>query len=170
MPTNYSENQKSIVRWQIKNNVRDRKPVFCQKCSGQHIDELLCVVCDKWKGLEDYDRAQRKNTDSAVCQAPLYRQHKLTLHQRCQACTYKLVTHKPVNQEVYENENNAFRTPDSSNGVQPDYWTHSNSDVNSEVSALMSHALSDPANTSRHRMSGPLTTTTTAATLAEAYA
>jgi hypothetical protein len=62
----FSETQKTILRWQIKNKVRDGKPIFCQKCTGNHIDELLCNVCNKWKGLEAYDKAQRKKPDDAV--------------------------------------------------------------------------------------------------------
>lgn len=123
--------------------MRNGPAINCQRCSGARVDELMCNVCNKWKGLEDYAKSRRV-PDNAVRCAFDVRRRKLIVRQQCFACTEKQVKHKPVVEEHYEDENKAFITPDSSNGVQPDYWIDSGSDVNSAVSAPSGRCLLRP--------------------------
>ncbi|KAK8200249.1 uncharacterized protein BKA78DRAFT_376455 [Phyllosticta capitalensis] len=41
---------------------------ICMLCTGSPIKELECIVCDTWKALDDYAKAQRKNPDCATCE------------------------------------------------------------------------------------------------------
>lgn len=67
MHAQYSENQKNNVRWQISKGVTNPKAPICNNCNVTHIDELQCIDCDKWKGLEEYAKSRRV-PDEAVRQ------------------------------------------------------------------------------------------------------
>ncbi|KAI4126446.1 MAG: hypothetical protein LQ347_004970 [Umbilicaria vellea] len=41
--------------------------VKCRICTGQQVNEMTCVVCDKVKDLDGFSKAQRRTPDTARC-------------------------------------------------------------------------------------------------------
>lgn len=64
---NFSEKQKTDVRWQLSRSGRITTLPRCFKCTGGQIVEIECVLCHKTKGLEDFAKVQRRKPDDAVC-------------------------------------------------------------------------------------------------------
>lgn len=115
----YSEKQLTDYRWQIRQGNRNPRRPKCQKCAGgNHLVELECQTCHKTKGLEEFAKSQRAVPDDA----------------QCFKCTDDQVSHKPYDEEKYEDASKPFVTPDSSNGIVPDYWSSSASTRDSSVS------------------------------------
>ena len=69
---NFSEKQKTDVRWQISRAGKITTLPKCFKCTGGQLVEIECVMCHKTKGLEDYAKTQRRKPDDAVRILDLY--------------------------------------------------------------------------------------------------
>jgi hypothetical protein len=41
--------------------------VKCRGCVGGQTSELMCIICDETKGLDDFAKTQRRTPDEAVC-------------------------------------------------------------------------------------------------------
>ena len=73
MQTAFSNKQLNTMREAIfqygQAALSDDQPgyVKCRSCSGTQVVELLCSVCDKTKGLDEFAKSQRRNPDTAVC-------------------------------------------------------------------------------------------------------
>ncbi|KAH7075967.1 Stc1 domain-containing protein [Paraphoma chrysanthemicola] len=102
----FSEKQLTDARYQVLHHGSIAKPINCQNCTGAQITEIECTFCFKWKGLEDFAKSQRANSNTA----------------RCFQCTDEQVNRQPIKEDPYEKEK-PFITPDFSGGVAPDYWT-----------------------------------------------
>lgn len=46
--------------------------VTCSMCTAGQITELECSGCDKWMGLDNFAKAQRRKPDQAVCATRRY--------------------------------------------------------------------------------------------------
>ena len=49
-----------------KFNAAKTAVIRCLKCTGGNRVELECNGCDKWKGLDSFAKAQRRDPDTAV--------------------------------------------------------------------------------------------------------
>ncbi|KAL5116011.1 UV-damaged DNA-binding protein rad7 [Pleosporales sp. CAS-2024a] len=120
-PAKYSTKQLTDLRFHFKTQGNYDKRINCQKCTGQPIVEIECIMCHKTKGILDFAKSQRTKPDDA----------------KCYACIAKQVSREPVNHRAYEEGVN-FRTPDHSNGATPEYWTTAGSDMESSGWASVS--------------------------------
>ncbi|KAF2029090.1 hypothetical protein EK21DRAFT_113312 [Setomelanomma holmii] len=102
----FSEKQKTDARWYFDKYGSIAQPILCLNCTGARVMEIECTYCNKTKGLEEFAKSQRARADDA----------------QCYQCTEELVTRRPVNDEKYENPDNAF-IRESVGGMQPEYWT-----------------------------------------------
>jgi len=70
-PTSYSDaRQKDLRDILARNPALDAavvEHVACRDCAGGQVTELECHMCWVWKGLDSFNKAQRKNPDGAVC-------------------------------------------------------------------------------------------------------
>ena len=133
---NFSEKQKTDVRWQISRYGKITTNPKCSKCTGGQLVEIECVMCHKTKGLEDFAKVQRKKPDDAVRISFPSHRAALTQHQTCYACIEIQVTREPVNEERYNDPNKAFIEMESSGGSYPDYWTSASSAHDTTSSAV----------------------------------
>ncbi|KAF2090276.1 hypothetical protein K490DRAFT_54669 [Saccharata proteae CBS 121410] len=69
---NYSN--KRILDLEERISRGQSKTVTCSACLGGQVQELECRMCLKWKGLDDFAKAQRKNPDGAKCNKCMLRQ------------------------------------------------------------------------------------------------
>ncbi|OXV11050.1 hypothetical protein Egran_01189 [Elaphomyces granulatus] len=73
MQNAFSNKQLSTVRQAIYQYgpaaMGDDRPGYakCRTCAGTQVVELLCSVCDKTKGLDEFAKSQRRNPDTARC-------------------------------------------------------------------------------------------------------
>lgn len=63
---NFSEKQKTDVRYQISKQGRITTNPKCLKCTGGQLVEIECSHCHKTKGLEDFAKVQRRKPDDSV--------------------------------------------------------------------------------------------------------
>lgn len=61
---NFSSKQLNDARFAIKN--RAQYKIKCTRCTGGTLVELECMMCNEWKGLEEFAKSQRTKPDSAV--------------------------------------------------------------------------------------------------------
>ena len=62
-PAYYNDAQLNIARWKIQNR-RDanvNKMIKCVACVTQYPEELKCIECKQIKGLDDFEKAERRN-------------------------------------------------------------------------------------------------------------
>ncbi|KAH6618575.1 Stc1 domain-containing protein [Boeremia exigua] len=134
---NFSQKQLTDVRYQVSKAGRINTNPKCFKCTGGQLVELDCVMCHKTKGLEEFAKTQRKNTDSA----------------RCYDCTSIQLEREPVEEQTYDDPRKAFTRQESSSGNYPDYFNSSASsrDTDSNAGEWQDLASTDG---SRHRHEG----------------
>ncbi|KAF3048160.1 hypothetical protein E8E12_010931 [Didymella heteroderae] len=117
---NFSEKQKTDVRWQISMAGRITTNPKCFGCAGGQLVEIECSYCHKTKGLEDFAKAQRRRSDDA----------------QCYACTEIQLAREAVerHERLYEEPGKAFINTESSSGRVPEYWSSTNSTRDTESS------------------------------------
>lgn len=111
----YSNVQLTNARRQIKDSGKITKAINCRKCMGQRVVEIECIMCNKTKGIEEFAKSQRKNSDTA----------------KCFKCMEEQVRQEPINERRYEPGGNPFDTPDHSGGNYPEYWSTTSSTAGS---------------------------------------
>ncbi|OAL49866.1 hypothetical protein IQ07DRAFT_631853 [Pyrenochaeta sp. DS3sAY3a] len=103
---NFSIKQLNEARLQVQASGKITKAPTCKPCTGQRIVEIECHVCGETKGLEQFAKTQRREPDTAVCYQ----------------CTEERVNHAPVDEEAYENPDQAFYKDHNTHGTCPDYF------------------------------------------------
>jgi hypothetical protein len=111
----FSIKQLTDARSQVKNINKIITPPVCHDCNSQQKVEIECTMCNKTKGLEAFAKSQRAKPDTA----------------RCFKCVDDQLNDTPVNEEMYEQPENAFLAPDHSKGVYPEYWSSAASSTES---------------------------------------
>jgi DNA repair protein RAD7 len=120
----YSTKQLTDARWQIKNSAKIYKAINCQACTGQQKVEVECTMCGKTKGLEEFAKSQRAKPDTA----------------KCFKCIEAQLADEAVDEDRYENLENAFLPADHSNGQYPEYFSSATTDTSSNyVSSRMTY-------------------------------
>jgi len=73
--------------------------ITCRTCVGVQHHEMLCIQCDRVKGLEDFAKTQRRTPDMAVSwdiQHQSANNPRLTCHQLCKTCSAINSNEKPL--------------------------------------------------------------------------
>ncbi|KAI9675089.1 MAG: hypothetical protein M1817_001497 [Caeruleum heppii] len=66
----YSKRQLGELQWKFSQRSSfsiSHANIKCRKCTGSQTTEMMCIVCDVVKGLDEFSKAQRKDPDKARC-------------------------------------------------------------------------------------------------------